>query len=304
MDLLEKIASDYRAEVIAAQMLHEDTDFSKIIIERLGNLARTYTRDVYGLYEETGKVDLDKYTVLQSFRQSIYEAIPESIFHPPTLGGLGKSTEEIIEQIRLQRKAEQEARTFFKPFEQEAPYLEIYGLMVELMFEKKTTYDNLLQLFQQAWPLIGKLPKDIALSFIYILPILGDARGKKEWMEQCLSFITDCKVTIQEHYQPIAIEKGLAGMTTGSSVLGISTILGGTQYDGYAAWEVVIGPVPYGRMAQVLPGSGFDELVDTLLEYMAPANIFIRKKIVANKEEPVRLSNATQSARLGYTFII
>lgn len=304
MNILQKIEADYRAEVIAAQLLRHEQDFNRIIIERLGALPRTHTKDVYHTYEDISRVSLDRYTILQSFRQSIYEAIPENIFHPPTLGGLGKSAQEIIEEIKLQRKKENEARTFFKPFEQEAPYLEMQALMIELMFAQKGTYDNLYQLFEQGWPVIRKLPRTTALSFIYILPILNEVRGKKDWIEKCLSFLTGFPVTIKETFTAIAIEKENVSFTTGSSLLGLTSTFSGKQDDGFPTWVIHIGPVPDEEAIHVLPQSGFEDLFDTLLEYMVPADIFIQKKIDIPCNKATTLSGDTAAARLGYTFTI
>lgn len=304
MNILQKMEADYRAEVIATQLLAHEQDFNKIIIERLGGLQRTHTKDIHHTYEDISEISLDRYTVLQSFRQSIYEAIPENIFHPPTLGGLGKSTQEIVEEIKEQRKKENEARTFFKPFEQEAPYLEMQALMLELMYEQKGTYDNLYHLFEQGWPVIKKLPRKTALSFIYILPILNEVRGKKDWIEKCLSFLSGFPVVIQETFTAIPVAKEQSSFTTGSSVLGLSSTFSGRQDDGFPTWMIHIGPVPDEEAVQVLPQSGFEELIDTLLEYMAPANIFIRKKIEIPCAKATTLSGDMATTRLGYTFTI
>jgi hypothetical protein len=53
-----------------------------------------------------------------------------------------------------------------------------------------------------------------------------------------------------------------------------------------------------------LPQSGFENLIDTLLEYMAPANIFIQKKIEIPCAKATTLSGDMATTRLGYTFTI
>jgi len=305
MDFFEQIVSDYKAELVASQILASDTDFSKIMIDRLGHLPRTYTKDVYHAFDDVSDVSLNSYRVLQSFRQSIYEAIPESVFHPPTLGGLGRSSEEIIAEIKEQRKKENEARQFFKPFEQEAPYVEIAGLMTELMYEKKNTYDNLYHLFEQSWPIIKQLPRAAALSFIYMLPILNEISGKQSWVARCLSFLLDMPVTIQESFATITVPEAVTGFVMGEAALGLSTALPGRQDDGCPTWVLHIGPVPREHAMAILPQSGFEELVDDLLAYLAPAHIFIHKHIIVDCKVPSALSTEDIAAsRLGYTFII
>lgn len=305
MEILEKMAADFKAEVVATQMLAEDQDIGKILINRLGSTPRTHTKDVVKHYEDIGQFNLDKYTVIESFRQSIYEALPENVFHPPTLGGLGKTQDEIVEEIKMQRRKEVEARTFFKPFEQEAPYLEIQALMLELMYEKKGSYDNLFRLFEQGWPVIARLPYSMALSFIYILPILHQVRGNRSWTEKCLSFLTGFPVSIRENYVSGHIDASLDGFTLGHSGLGIDSCLGGNQYDGMYGWDVHVGPVPEAYTTEILPRSGFTELLDLLAEHFVPADLFVRYFI---KTEPVPgtalLPDSATAGRLGYTFYL
>lgn len=304
MNILQKMAADFKAEVIATQLLAEEQDVSKIVIDRLGSTPRTHTKDVYRSYEDISQYNLDKYTVLQSFRQSIYEAIPENVFHPPTLGGLGKSQDEIVEEIKVQRKKERDARNFFKPFEQEAPYLEMQALMLELMYEKKGSYDNLYRLFEQCWPVIGKLPYSTALSFIYILPILNEVRGNREWTEKCLSFLTGFRVTIKENYVSGKIEEGSDSFTIGKAALGIDSNFSGNQYDGMFGWDVHVGPVPEYLTVSVLPQSGFTQLLDILCEHFVPANIFVSYFIQSEPVPHTSLLPDAASGRLGYTFYL
>ncbi|RYZ49600.1 MAG: hypothetical protein EOP49_15930 [Sphingobacteriales bacterium] len=304
MDILEKMAADFKAEVIATQLLAEELDVSKIIIDRLGSTPRTHTKDVYRTYEDISQYNLDRYTVLQSFRQSIYEAIPENVFHPPTLGGLGRTQDEIVEEIKVQRKKEAEARNFFKPFEQEAPYLEMQALMLELMYEKKGTYDNLYRLFEQGWPVISKLPYSTALSFIYILPILNEVRGKREWTEKCLHFLTGFPVEIRENYVSGKIVDVPGAFTVGASTLGISSNFSGNQYDGLFGWDIHIGPVPEYLTMTVIPQSGFTELLDILSEHFVPANIFVQYFIQSEPLPQTTLLPDPSAGRLGYTFYL
>lgn len=305
MEILHKMAADFKAEVIATQMLAEDQDIARIIIDRLGSTPRTHTKDVYKSYEDIGQFNLDKFTVIESYRQSIYEALPENVFHPPTLGGLGRTQDEIVEEIKVQRKKEREARTFFKPFEQEAPYLEIQALMLELMYEKKGTYDNMFRLFEQGWPVIANLPYTMALSFIYILPILHQVRGNREWTEKCLSFLTGFPVSIRENYVSGKIDETLECFTLGSSGLGVNTSFAGNQYDGMYGWDIHVGPVPESYTTAILPQSGFTGLLDILAEHFVPADLFVRYFI---KSEPVPgtalLPENTSAGRLGYTFYL
>ncbi|HPH98715.1 MAG TPA: type VI secretion system baseplate subunit TssG [Chitinophagaceae bacterium] len=304
MQILNDLQSDYKAELLASTLLKEEDDLTKIIIKRLGNNARPHTKDVYKIYESLDQLDLTNQIVIETFRQSIYDALPENLFHPPTLGGLGKTQEEIVLEIQHQQRKEQEARKFFLPFEQESSYIEIQALLIELMFDKKVTHNHLLDLFKQEWPILKELPRMTALAFIYILPILNEVRGNKVWIEKCLSFILGYPINIIEKYTTQKIEPSTASFTTGKCNLGLNTNLPGAQYDGIAEWEIKVGPVPEEKIQTVLPGSAFRKLFNLLLDFFTPIHIFTTYSIHSKKQKQTTFSTEAGSARLGYTFYL
>lgn len=304
MRILDDLQSDYKAELLACTLLQDNDDLTKILIKRLGNNARPHTKDIYKIYESLDQLDLSNQIVIETFRQSIYDALPENLFHPSTLGGLGKTQEEIVLEIQHQQRKEQEARKFFLPFEQESSYIEMQALLVELMFDKKVTYDHLLRLFKQGWPILKELPRMTALAFIYILPILHDVRGNKVWIEKCLSFILGYPVHIIEKYTTQQIELSTIAFVTGNCRLGLNTNLPGKQYDGVIEWGVKIGPVSEEMVDTILPGSNFRRLLNLLLDFFIPIPIFTTYSIHSKKQQQTTFSTEAGTARLGYSFYL
>ncbi len=304
MQTFQSLETDFKAEVIGAAMLTKDADIGHILIERLGSNSRPHTKDILRIYEDTGLYNLNEQLVIQSYRQSIYDAVPENVFHPPTLGGIGKTAGEIVEEIQLQRQREKDARKFFSPFEQEASYIEMQALALELMYELKGSFDNLFDLFEQAWPILRKLPRATGLAFIYMLPVLHRIRGNRAWAAQCFAYILGFPVTITEVYGLENVADGLGCFTTGSAQLGITTTFGGYQYDGEAAWHIDVGPVPHKDMAMVLPHTDFYGLLLLLSDYFIPAGLFVHYAIRSGKEQPTLLNAGDNAARLNYTFFL
>jgi len=304
MQVLQNLRDDYRVEVLGAALLAASGDVSHIIIERLGINGRSYAKDQYRVSEQQGLYDLEPKTVIQSFRQSIYDMLPESLFHPPTLGGIGRTEEEIVAEIREQRKREEQARKFFQPFEQEPSYVEMQALLLELMYEQKGSYPQFYNLFAQAWPILSRLPEEVALSFIYILPILHQVRGDIAWTAQCMAFIVGMPVVITQETGLQKIPAGLPFLKTGVSRLGIDTALGGAQYDGLEQWKITVGPVPPESIEGVLPQTGFRALLEQLAHYFLPANMFYSFKIETMCTEAALNAAAPDKSRLGYSFYL
>jgi hypothetical protein len=295
---------DFKAELVAASFLSGHPDVSKVIIDRLGDLSRSHTKDIYRMDSASAWPDPHAMLVLQSFRQGIYDLMPENVFHPASLGGVGMSAEEILVEITLQRKREQDARAFFKPFEQEASYVEIEALLLELMYEKKGKNNDLIKLFDKAWPVLKKMPPETALGFVYVLPLLYQVRGNKLWTEQCLSFLTGFPAVITEHYEWIKPDRKLPSFSTGANRLGIDTNLGGKQYDGMVDWNIHIGPINEEAVDAMLTQTDFNELLHILSGYFIPASISVRYIIRTEKAADTVLSSDRNTARLGYTFFL
>lgn len=304
MNLVDRLQLDYKAELLASCFLNEEDDFSKIVIRRLGSSSRTYTKDVYKLYEDWNNLDTTNQVVIETFRKSIYDALPENAFHPSTLGGLGKTEAEIVLEIQYQQRKEAEARKFFMPFEQEGSYVEMQALLTELRLDKKVAYNDMLQLFEKGWPILGKLPRMTALAFIYMLPILHKVRGKKKWIEKSLAFILGYPIAIKEVFEYKKIEKNNIAFVTGKASLGINTTLKGCQYDGVPDWKIQIGPIPETAISAVLPNSGFTDLVELLLGYFTPAYLFAHYTICTEQKTTFLNIEKKEQARLGYSFYL
>lgn len=305
MQPLINLETDFKAEVIAALLVADEPDVGRIILERLGNNPRPYSKDIHHIYEHVSANNLSEHTVFQTHRQSIYEALPESLFHPPTLGEITMTEAQAVEEIKLQRRREHDARIFFRPFEQEASYVEISALLIELMYEQKGRFNNLFYLFDQAWPIINRLPDETALCFIYILPILHDVRGNRKWIEQCLSFLLNRLISIDRIYEVKEIRTS-DNFSLNGCRLGINSCLGGKgYYDGVPEWNIHIGPVGKERICSVLPQSEFFEVLDLLAACLIPDFVFARYTVTTQKEGDTCLSASQDcNARLGYTFYL
>ena len=120
------LTTDYRAEVIAALLLGPDAARPEtLLLHRNPSLARPHTKDLAALRTETGYDDAERW-ILETYREGLYEMLPENLFHEPTLGTPQSPEVEVVARIRQHRTEEAQARSFFSPFEQELSYLNIF----------------------------------------------------------------------------------------------------------------------------------------------------------------------------------
>lgn len=248
----------------------------------------------------------EEHIVIETNRDSIYDFLPECVFHASSLGGPEKHTEEIIEQIRIQKKAEQDSRKFFIPFELESYYTELAALYFENRLDQLNSNDELLDILAALWPLLKELDTRHAKIFIYLLPFFHSARGNKSWFEKCLSAFLGVPVTVSFTINRVNEPEKIEDILLSKTRLGIDTLLCGSHEDGNRNWQINIGPVPPEQVQQYIAGHPFNALLETIYNYCLPATaVYQQHCITGATEQSFTLPPVYQHHNyLGYTTFI
>ena len=301
-----KLGTDFKIESVAANLLKYYNNSYSIFIKRIGVNERPYLKDIKNIYSTYH--DLDNETIImETYRESIYDYLPEGLFHPPSLGSASqRGIESVVKEIKKQKEVEETARNFFQPFEQEFFYTEVSALLKETEFDIADQSDTLVKTFTELWPLLGKVDQETAKTFFYILPFLHTVRGNKRWIERFLTAFLNVNVGID--FVPNTIDKhddesGICSL--GNVKLGITFIPNGKHMDGERNWQVNIGPVPYDQIHKYVPGTHFRNLLQNIYDYLIPITVKIEEKFITEKKEDSFVINAAENTnRLGYSTYI
>ena len=301
-----KIGTDFKIESVAANLLKYYNSESSIFIKRIGINDRPYLKDIKNIYSTYYGLD-NETIIMETYRESIYDYLPEGLFHPPSLGMASKrGVESVVKEIRKQKEVEENARNFFQPFEQEFFYTEVSALLKETEFDIADQSDTLIKIFSEIWPLLGKVDQETAKIFFYILPFLHEVRGNKRWTERFLTAFLNVKVAID--FVPNIINKNddeLGITSLGNAKLGITFIPNGKHMDGERNWQVTIGPVPYDEIHKYVEGTDFRDLLQSIYDYLIPITVKIEEKFITEKKDNSFIINATENSnRLGYSTYI
>lgn len=293
--------TDFRAEVIAAELLESSDGLSGILLERQPSLERPHSKDVRGLRLTASAYDGAARWCITTHREGLYEALPENIFHEPTLGSVHASEEEIILRIRKQRNEEAEARQFFAPFEQELSYLNVQMYALEKAV-CRTHSDEIIGVFARLWPFLEKIDPQSARVFIHILPFLHRVKGDFSWTEAYLGLFTGVPVRISEYLRTLEPAEDDSLYALGGQALGESMLLHGPAQDGETDLEITIGPVPWSRMEDFLPGAAFGKILTELYQHFIPFHKSYRTVLLSPEEgRTFALGGAADHAALGYS---
>lgn len=298
-----KLQTDFKAEAVAVNLLKYHRAVSNIFIERVGINDRAYLKDIKSISSHYMGFDEEVFTI-ETYREGIYDYLPEGLFHPPSLTTSRKNVENVVREIRKQKKVEEDARKFFRPFELEIFFTEISGLLKEFDFDISSDTDTLLETISELWPLVNMLDKQNAYIFIHILPFFHEIRGDKEWFERCLSAFL--QVPVKVTFTPNIIddiEENDDSMLLGNSRLGVTLIPSGRHMDGERNWVVNIGPIPYENVKQYVPESPFRKILQALYDYFLPVTVDVEENFITEKKEYsfVLEDSARNANRLGYS---
>jgi len=298
-----KLQTDFKAEAVAVNLLKYQRAVSNIFIERIGINDRAYLKDIKSISSSYLGFDEEVFTI-ETYRESIYDYLPEGLFHPPSLGASRKNVDTVVREIRKQKKVEEDARKFFRPFELEVFFTEISSLLKETEFDISSSTDSLLDTVSELWPLIKMLDKQNAYIFIYILPFFHQIRGDKRWFERCMTAFL--QVPVEVTFAPNIIdriERNDDSMLLGNSKLGVTYIPSGKHMDGQRNWVVNIGPIPYTEMKKYISGSPFRNILQALYDYFLPVTVDVEENFITEKEEySFSLEDDERNAsRLGYS---
>ncbi|KNB60448.1 type VI secretion system baseplate subunit TssG [Chryseobacterium sp. Hurlbut01] len=298
-----KLQTDFKAEAVAVNLLKYHRAVSNIFIERIGINDRAYLKDIKSISSQYLGFD-EEVLSIKTYREGIYDYLPEGIFHPPSLNTSRKNIENVVNEIRKQKKVEEDARKFFQPFELEIFFTEIGALLKEQDFDLASETDSLFKVFSELWPVLKMLDKKSAYIFIHILPFFHQIRGDKKWFERCISSFLQVPVKIT--FTPNVIdrfEEEDDSILLGNSRLGITYIPSGKHMDGERNWIINIGPIPYEKMKKYIPGNPFRKVLQALYDYCLPVNVDIEENFITEKKEySFLLENSERNSnRLGYS---
>ena len=106
-----------KAEALCAALLEHGYAFDDLILKRLGTFKRSFSNDIEAVSARADNTEGRLEISLN--RDSLYDRLPEGLFHQPRGKGSGAAVTEMVKEFRRYREEEKEARKFFQPIEQE-----------------------------------------------------------------------------------------------------------------------------------------------------------------------------------------
>lgn len=294
------LETDFKAEVVASGLKERGYDPERTLIIRQGDSRRGFSKDIDCIHTEYSQYDLTDYLHLYVNRKSIYDELPEGIFHRNIYYKDKHSKSEVLDEIRIHREEEYFVRRFFKPFEIVIDQMLVNFQHKERRFDKMNVHEDYIGIFSETWPVLNLLPLKQAVMFIKMLPFLETITNSLDKISQIMSILLDVPVNVKRGNKSHTVvdEELIPGL--GECMLGETMILGNSFDDGYFRILVEIGPISAKRVEFFIEGSRGQNILKILNGMLLPADKEIEIRYIIEQDDAIfRLSDEENVSYLG-----
>ena len=298
---LEGMHEDIRAEVIVSDLLAGKLRPQDLTIRFNGQQKRAKSQDIANV-EVVHKRHSSSQLTITLNRDSIYDTLPEGIFHQPSSKNQTGLVSSMVDEYRRQKEEEEEARTFFAPFEN------------ELFFQKSLTeseeFDQLFKIQQsrlektvlEKLGIDPELPRSFTSRLLRMLPYSSTIAGDTYRTEQIFSLLLKNNITIKTDYfssHKTSEHQSELGETT----LGADTVAGNQVVPDHFLMQLIVGPISKQEFLLYKNNGWKKNALQTIINFFIPIEweVALQFKIHKNEAESFFLNEKQPDARLGYT---
>ncbi len=264
-----KLTTDLKAEVVLTDLIEGGFNIDDIIIYPVGLGKRRYSRDIEGIQVIEGPLRNNQLHIKVN-REGLYDIVPQNLFHQPLKRNPQRSTEQVLEEIRRNRKLEKDTRQFFLPLEQE---FYRHRLLVELE-ERRLLLDDKAdaqsELFTRFWNFPRFLDAQQCYNLVFLLPVVHKIVGDLDTAAICYSYILNQPVHIQSVPPPRRALPEAPEMFLGGPTLGVDFVVGDEFADTIPGIRITVGPIDKESAAEFLPTARMAKVVDYLSGFLLP----------------------------------
>ena len=293
--------TDFKAEVVASGLKESGYDAERTLISRLGDIRRGFSKDIHDAHSEYSQYDLTDYLYLYVNRRSIYDTLPEGIFHKNLYQSDKSSKEQILDEIRIHRDEEFYARRFFKPFEITLDYMLVSFQNKERRIDEMNVHPDFVSIFSDQWPVLKLLPVHLAIMLIRMLAYMEQITVNPSKISECMSMLTGVPIRLQKGEKSVVEADPHLVPKLGECLLGDTMVLGNRFADGTYQMLLEIGPLPAQKMETLFSDTIDRQILCDLMDLFLPADKEIQVRYIIQQEDAqFKLGNPTeQGAYLG-----
>lgn len=300
-----ELFTDYKSVAFAADLVERGiVEINNIEIIPIGADKRAFAKDINRASEYFSEQRFHNRLRIEANRESLYDMLPEGLFHRPPKGSSSLDEEGMMIDVRERREEEKQARLFFSPFDLELNHLRLICELYENRLDQKTTYEELNHIFEFGWEEFNLLNKEQTIIWMHLLPEIQQKRNDLNFISKVLTALFNINIHLTDtssKIQPTLISEH-DQVVLGRGALGIDTIIGDQFLPENGQVSVEIGPASSEDIVSFMPGKKNRRIIDMALDYLIPVDTDVsidflteqnRKEIAFEEDGP--------NVFLGYT---
>lgn len=304
-EVIANYNADIKAEVVVGELHDNNFSQNEILTHHVGSFLRPVRKDIQEVsYPENVLPDEAEEIVLELSRDGLYDALPEGLFHQPSLRSRAAKKGDVMEELKKHRQEEGFARKFFAPFENE-----FFNLQVLLEKREKSAIQGFTtnanrKLLQQIWRVMHTLTSKQINLLMHYLPLAHHLRGDIEKLEKVMQSVLGVSVLLQytqrTHVINFENDQRLNQMT-----LGLDSVLGNTFVLSIPHLEIHIGPLSAKDFHSFLPLGEGHQLLKLLQDFFFPSHVHTDLKLTMQRSEnKFSINEKSNISYLGYNTYI
>lgn len=279
---INHIETDFKAEVVASQLIKNGQEEDKVLILRRKGDKRVVAKDIDKVELQISPFDMQEYLHIYTLRKSIYDSLPESLFHSVS-NTQNKSKDDIINEIKKHREEEIQARKYFQPFEMLIDKMLVEAQMEEEKFYEMDNQSHIADVLKNYWSILNFLSPQQTLIFIKIIPMLTEISQSKQLIAETISVLIDCQVSIsigEKQKVKLAIDERIR---LGKGRLGVNFIIGNTIEINRETWIINVEIDSDENIKHFKSNKTKDFLLKELMSLIIPLDVYSVVKYKSKK---------------------
>lgn len=261
-----------KAEALCAELMSNGLSFDDFIIRFAGAFRKSFRNDIEKVVPAAGDGPL----FIEINRDSLYDKLPEGLFHQTRGGSRTGSLSGMLGEHRRFREEEKQARKFFQPLEQE-----LFRYAVDAEVEERKLLSGLLngrlsKGFYEFWNVESGLPQEAAAVLVLVMPWIAQIKGDMRLTAKALSMMLARPVHCEQCFVEEQEEEGAAFCLGADTMLSTDTVCGSHFCEPCEQWVFTISDLAPEEAETFTAGNAYGRFLRRFEELFIPLDVDLK----------------------------
>ena len=216
-------------------------------------------------------------------RRSLYDELPEGIFHKNLYQSEKISKEQVLDEIRIHREEEFSPAVSSSLFEISLDHMLVAFQNKERRIDEMNVHPDFVSIFSGQWPVLELLPTHLAVMLVHMLAYMEQITASLSKTGECMTILTGV---------PVHIKRRQMRGGSGSCLI---PKLGAAFWETTWFWETVLPTAPtrcWWKSVpcppdgwKAFPGAADSKILNALTELFLPSDKEIQIRYIIQQED-------------------